>query len=169
MCCFVSDVESSVTYFNQASARISALRQQAEISYGNKLQSCNMHILTHIPAFAKEHDPLDHWSAFFYENYNGILKRHMKCTRNTFQHAVNSMSVIRDAFASTHGRPLYFSAHCPDNCCITESGHVVMINSVRHGHGCADVSGWVLQFPSNLYTHTCIPTNLLHWELVFIK
>ena len=140
---FVSD-EFSVTYFNQASSCISAFSQQAETLYSNKLQSCNVHILTHISAVVKEHGPLDHWSAFLYEYYNGILKLQKKHFSTYCEFHV----IIRDVFASARRKPLYFSAHCPDNCYITESGHVVTINSMCYGHRSA--SCWALQFSSNL-------------------
>lgn len=49
--------------------------------YGPQFINYNVHSLIHLPFFANLYGPLDHFSAFKYENYLQFMKKFMKCCK----------------------------------------------------------------------------------------
>ncbi len=150
MYCFASDLYHK-KYFANASACIELFCRDAEVLYQNKLMTYNTHVLRHIPEFVNLYGPLDSWSAFIYENYLGILKRRLKCTRGMFSQTLNTLNSVKQLFALKKERVLFFSTKPPDNCAILEDGSIVLISEITVSNGVNFVSENILHFKEPLY------------------
>ena len=150
--CFVSCTLSR-ELFHQAKCCLELFCERAEVLYRNRLQSYNTHILSHIPEFVKANGPLDSWSAFIFENYNGIVKRRLKCTSGMFQQTLNNLSIIRNLFSNVKPTSFTFSNEVPNNCCIIEGGFVIQISEATLEADVTLVDGYVLTLKRDLYTY----------------
>jgi hypothetical protein len=139
------------TYFELAKECIAKFGSRVAGLYGQKFYSYNCHIMMHLPEFVLIHGCLDNWSAFVFENYLGILKRRLKCTRGMFQHTKATMDLLVDLCSQgSEASTFTYSEKTSDKFTMLESRQILMV-TCNNANG--TVSGWLMDAVSALYTH----------------
>lgn len=146
--CFCSPLYHRV-FFSEAQGCIERFCESSEGLFNNRLQTYNCHIIRHIPEFVSRYGVLDSWSSFVYENYLGVLKRRLKCTRGMYKQTVNNLNVINHLFTNDSGSEILFSSVPPNNCAMLADGRMIFITCVAN----KVVSGILLTFSHTLYDY----------------
>lgn len=153
--CFCSPLYSNL-YFSEARGCIERFSQSSEYLFKNRLQTYNSHVLRHIPEFVKRYGVLDSWSSFIYENFLGILKRRLRCTRGMFKQTINNLNIISNLFTDIDVFKISYSCNPPNNCTILTDDRVIFIEAVIDNF----VSGVELSFSDSLYEYPYDSKNL---------
>lgn len=83
-----SDVQLAKTAFEKFVLNIQNL-------YGKEFLKFNVHLLLHIPRFVKNYGALWAWSAFPFENFNGVIKKVFHGTQYVPQQVVKNFTRLR--------------------------------------------------------------------------
>ena len=83
---------------NSGSRALSEYVNRFEILYGQRTQTCNIHLLLHLANNVREFDPLWVMSCFSFENLNGIIKSYVHGTKYAALQIYSAVS----AFLSPH-------------------------------------------------------------------
>ena len=83
-------------YNDFAKCLLESFVRNSEIIYGRAFVSYNVHSLVHIPDYVKVFGPIDSFSAFVFENYNGVLKRLLRKNDLPLQQIVKRISEVQN-------------------------------------------------------------------------
>lgn len=103
----LSSKDLCLTYNDYAKKLLENFVDNCAILYGNAFNVFNVHNLIHLADDVRKHGPLEHFSAFLFENYLGVLKKKITQNNKVLQQIVKRLEEQSNVESRKINLPLF--------------------------------------------------------------